>query len=125
MNMKKILSSTSALLLAFSLTACASASKDIEASYVSSSKYGGKSCSSLEREFIEINGQVIKQSKKQDKKAEGDAVATGIGAVLFWPALFFIKGDSANADSLAGLKGEYEAVKRAAEKRRCSFIKSV
>lgn len=106
------------------LASCATASKDIEATYVSSSKYGGKSCRSLENEFVDINNQVLSLSKKQDDKAQGDAVATGVSAVLFWPALFFIKGDNANADTLAGLKGEYDAVKRAAEKRGCSFIKS-
>lgn len=110
--------------LAISMTSCATGSKDIDANYVSSSKYSGKSCRSLENEFTDVNYAVRSASKKQDDKAKGDAVATGIGAVLFWPALFFIKGDTANAEHLAGLKGEYEAIKRAAEKRNCSFIKT-
>lgn len=57
----------------------------------------------------------------QDSKATGDAVATGVGIVLFWPALFFIKGDSTTAAELARLKGEMEAIEQTSIKKNCGI----
>ena len=31
----------------------------------------------------------------QNQKATGDAVAMGVAVVVFWPALFLLKGDGA------------------------------
>jgi len=44
-------------------------------------------------------------SGAQGQKATNDAVATGVGVAVFWPALFFIKGDAASAQKIAQLKG--------------------
>lgn len=46
----------------------------------------------------------------QDEKATNDAVATGVGPVLFWPSLFFIKGDGQTAAESGRLRGEFDAI---------------
>jgi hypothetical protein len=46
----------------------------------------------------------------QDQKATGDAVAMTVGLVVFWPALFFMKGDGAQAAEVGRLKGEMQAI---------------
>ncbi|MBW8311992.1 MAG: hypothetical protein K0M64_08120 [Rhizobium sp.] len=56
-----------------------------------------------------------------DKNAKQDKVATGVGLVLFWPALFFIDGDTPEAAEYARLKGEFEAMQTAASQKQCSI----
>lgn len=41
--------------------------------------------------------------------------------VLFWPALFFIKGDGAQAAEVARLKGEITAIQQASNARNCNI----
>jgi hypothetical protein len=58
---------------------------------------------------------------QQNKRATGDAVAMGVGLILFWPALFFIKGNDAQEAELARVKGEMEAVQKASIAKQCSI----
>jgi hypothetical protein len=60
-------------------------------------------------------------SGAQDLKASNDAVATGVGVVLFWPALFFIKGDAGTAQEVAQLKGDMEAIEEANIQKKCGI----
>jgi hypothetical protein len=60
-------------------------------------------------------------SGAQDQKANNDAVATGVGVVLFWPALFFIKGDAASAQEIAQLKGDMDAIEQANIQKKCGL----
>lgn len=57
----------------------------------------------------------------QDKKAENDAAAMAVGMILFWPALFFIKGDSETAAEVSRLKGEMEAIEQASIAKNCGI----
>ena len=45
----------------------------------------------------------------------------GVGLVLFWPALFFIKGDKQSAAELARLKGELDAIQQASIMHNCGI----
>ena len=65
--------------------------------------------------------RVAEVSGVQDDKASGDAVATGVALVLFWPAAFLIKGDGATAAELGRLKGEFEALEQASIQKRCGL----
>lgn len=57
----------------------------------------------------------------QDKKASNDAAAATVGAILFWPALFLIKGDSETSAEVSRLKGEMEALEQASIKKNCGI----
>jgi hypothetical protein len=57
----------------------------------------------------------------QDKRASDDKVATAVGAIVFWPALFFIGGDKGNAAEVGRLKGEMNALEQASIKKNCAF----
>ena len=48
----------------------------------------------------------------------GDAVALGVGLVIFWPALFFMIGGD-KSQELGRLKGEYDALEQAAILKKC------
>jgi hypothetical protein len=58
---------------------------------------------------------------EQDRKGNNDAIATGVGAVLFWPALFLIKGDAASAQQVAQLTGDMDAIEQANIRKKCGI----
>jgi len=100
---------------------CASKSNDIAAAYVSPTQYASYSCPQMREEATRVSSRAIQATGAQDSKATNDAVATGVGVVLFWPALFFIKGDSTTAAEVARLKGEMEAIEQASVQKRCGI----
>lgn len=73
---------------------------------------------------MRVSRKVQEVSGHQDKEASGDAVALGVGLVLFWPALFFMIGDD-KKDELGRLKGEYEALEQAAIQKNCDVSKEI
>lgn len=42
--------------------------------------------------------------------------------VLFWPALFFIKGDGADAAEVAPVKGEMQAIEQLNRMKNCGIV---
>ena len=60
-------------------------------------------------------------NKKQDDVASNDGIATGVGMILFWPALFFIDNDDMR-EEVAQLKGEVIAVEQASVKKKCMSL---
>lgn len=103
------------------LAGCAKKSEDIAAQYVSPMQYQSYSCRQIAEEAQRVTNQAAQLSGMQDKKAEGDAVATGVALVLFWPAAFFIKGNGENAAELGRLKGELNALEQASIRRNCGI----
>jgi hypothetical protein len=107
--------------LGLALSSCASKPKDIEAAYVSSTLYESLSCDRLREEATAVSARAIAASGAQQKKADNDAVAVGVGLVIFWPALFFAKGDGASAAEVSRLKGEMKAIETASLKNNCGI----
>lgn len=114
--MKKIITIASASLL----TACASHSDEIASQYTSPMMYSGFTCNQISMEMASISRRASSLGGQIDEKANGDAWQTGIGIALFWPALFFIDGDGANAQEYGRLKGEMEALEKAAIQKDCT-----
>jgi hypothetical protein len=50
-----------------------------------------------------------------------DAIATGVALVVLWPAAFLVHGNAANAQEVAQLKGDMDAVERANIQKRCGI----
>lgn len=103
------------------LAGCASNPDNISASYVSPIQYEGYSCQQLRAEASRLSARAAEVTGAQSSKASGDAVAMGVGLVLFWPSLFFIKGDGTTAGEVARLKGEMDAVEQASIAKKCGI----
>ncbi|WP_134680191.1 hypothetical protein [Paracoccus ravus] len=103
------------------LAACAEKSDQIPPAFVSPSLYHTMNCGQLTFEAQSVLNRANQAAVAQDKKASNDAVATGVGVVLFWPALFMIKGDGAQAAELARLKGEIIAIQQAGNQKNCGI----
>jgi outer membrane murein-binding lipoprotein Lpp len=103
------------------LSGCASGSKDIGAAYISPIAYDSYSCDQVASEQSRISLRVAQLAGQVDSRATGDAVAMGVGLILFWPALFFLKGNGPEATEYARLKGEYEAVQQVSVRKNCTL----
>ena len=108
-----------AALCASLLAACASSPEKISAAYVSPIQYSGYDCDQIRSELLRVSGKVREVAGAQKQKANNDAIAMGVGLVLFWPALFFIAGGNDRKEELSRLKGEYDALEQAAIQRNC------
>jgi uncharacterized protein YceK len=112
--------SVATLSAALALAGCASSSEHIAAAYVSPNQYAEYSCDQIREEQARVGARVRQLAGEVDDNATGDAVAMGVGMILFWPALFFIEGDGPEANEYARLKGEHEALQKAAIRQNCA-----
>ena len=103
------------------LAGCASSAEDIKASYVSPVAYQGYTCDQLSQEARRVSAHAAQASGEQDSKRTSDTVATTAAVVVFWPALFLMKGDGANAAELARLKGEMDAIEESSIQKKCQI----
>jgi len=107
------------IILSF-LVGCATRPDKISATYVSPFQYKGYSCKQIQQELIRVNRKILEITGQQDKEADKDAAAFGIGMILFWPALFFMIGED-KKEELARLKGEHEALESMAIQKKCDI----
>ncbi len=110
------------VVIAAVVSGCAQDPKDIQASYVSPVLYQNLSCDQLSAEAQRVSSRAAEVTGTQQEKANNDAVAMGVGLVIFWPALFFVKGDNQTAGELARLRGELDAVQQAANAKGCGLM---
>lgn len=108
-----------AALCASLLAACASSPDKISAAYVSPIQYSGYDCDQVRSELMRVSGRVREVAGAQKQQANSDAIAMGVGLVLFWPALFFLAGGNDRKEELSRLKGEYDALEQAAIQKNC------
>jgi hypothetical protein len=110
-----------AAVAALVLAGRASASNDIQASYVSPVQYSAYTCQQLGLEAQALSQRAAIVAGAQDEKRSNDQVATGVAIVVFWPAAFLVKGDGQTAAELANLKGQMVAVEQASIQKKCNI----
>ena len=98
--------------IAMIVVSCATKSENIEVANVSTAGYQPMSCDKLFYEARRVTNLAIIRSGMQDDKAGNDAIALGISAVLFWPALLLIEGDKKTAAEISRYKGELDAIEK-------------
>ncbi|MBZ9980365.1 hypothetical protein LB521_04290 [Mesorhizobium sp. BR-1-1-8] len=104
------------------LTACATPADKITAAYTSPILYQNLTCPQIATEAQAVTSQVAMATGNQNQKATGDAVAFTVGMVVFWPALFLMHGDGAEAGQLANLKGQMQALELASAQKGCGIV---
>jgi hypothetical protein len=120
MNLKQLTSSMTLLsLVALNLSGCASTSDKVSAAYVSPLQFNSYDCSQLTAESQRIAARVSELGGQVDKAATNDKVIMGVALIVFWPALFAL-GNKQQEAEYARLKGEYDAIQRAAIEKKCA-----
>lgn len=103
------------------LAGCATSSQNIATAYVSPLQYANYDCNQIIAEMQRIQVRVNQMAGRLDQAASNDKVLTGVGIILFWPALFALGGTKEQEAEFARLKGEYEALNKAAVEKRCTM----
>lgn len=111
--------------LAGALCGCASSSDEIRPQYVSPAQYASYDCQQIAAEQQRVSARVGELANEVDDNAAGDAVAVGVGLILFWPALLFVDGDGPEAAEYGRLKGEHEALLKAGIEKKCPPVSAV
>lgn len=107
--------------IAVLVSGCASSSSEVTAQYVSPIQYQAYTCDQIGQEAQRVSQRASQLAGIQDSKSTNDAVAMGVGVVLFWPSLFFIKGDGTTASELGRLRGEFEALEQVSIQKNCGI----
>ena len=101
------------------LGGCATASKDVSTVYVSPIQYQNYNCEQLTAESLRVSGRASQLAGRLDEANSNDKSITGVGLILFWPALFALGGTKTQEAEYARLKGEYDAVSQTAIAKNC------
>ena len=104
-----------------SAAGCAKRPEDIKAAYISPLTYDQYTCEQLAAEAQRVSSRAADTMGVQKQKATGDAVAMGVGLILFWPALFFIKGGAETESEVSRLKGEMDTIEQVSIQKQCGF----
>ena len=115
--MRKIFWAT--LTVSVSLASCATSSKDVVTNYVSPIQFQSHDCDQLQTEAVRIQSRVSQLGGRLDEAASNDKTITGVGVILFWPALFALGGTKQQEAEYARLKGEYEAIQQTVNIKKC------
>jgi len=106
------------------VSGCASDPDNIGSTYVSPNRYSDYNCDQVRAELERVSSRVAEVTGQQEEEATEDAVATGVGIVVFWPALFFLAGDD-KEEELKRLKGQHEALEKVAIKKECDVAEEI
>lgn len=101
------------------ITGCAKKSEDVMASYQSPARFEHLSCQDVSHEMERVSSSVAQLAGQQDEVRTRDQIAIGVGAVIFWPALFLLMTDDEEQE-LSRMKGEYEALNTVYAQKRCA-----
>jgi hypothetical protein len=83
--------------------------------------YQSYNCQQLAAEAQRVSAAAAVAAGTQDSQVTKDAVATTVGVIIFWPALFMIQGDKQTAAQLATLKGELDAIQQVSIQKQCGI----
>ena len=101
------------------LGGCATASKDVATQSISPLQYQVYDCDQITAETMRVQARASQLGGRLDTAAANDKAITGIGIVLFWPALFALGGTKEQEAEYGRLKGESDALQQVAISKKC------
>ncbi|MEM8845163.1 MAG: metal ABC transporter ATP-binding protein, partial [Pseudomonadota bacterium] len=106
----------------FIIIGCASNPDQLKKTQVSADKFSGHDCEMIANEFQRNSRRTKDLYRSLKEKRDGDVAETWVAGVIFWPALFALEGgDGPDAEEFSQLRGEWEALERAAIEKKCDI----
>jgi len=106
-------------LLAILLAGCVTRAGDVKPLPANPVDFATWDCSRIDDEQDRVQQRAVDVAYTVDERAGNNIVALGLGATVFWPALFAMRPDGLDAAELGRLKGRYEALKVASAFKAC------
>ena len=108
------------VLIVISLSACATNPDKVASTYIAPSEYAGYTCMDLRQAYATNEREAGALYGSMKTRNRTNTAAGVVGALIFWPALFFMKGKDATADATySELKGRKTAIEKAMNKEGC------
>jgi hypothetical protein len=101
------------------LAGCASRSEDVKPLPANPDDFLPWTCARIHDEMDIVQQRAIEVAWTVDERLGQHVVALGVGLTVFWPALLAMQPDGADARELAQLKGRFEALQVAADRKQC------
>ena len=107
------------LIVSMSLAGCAGRTANPVAKY----QYGDeqKSCEHLRAELSELENDIKTKTKAKDNTEGGNVALAVTGAILFWPALFFMDLSESDQIELDALRKRYNFLVRLSQDKTCGL----
>jgi hypothetical protein len=75
----------------------------------------------LNTEAARIQAKLLETGGQLDKAADNDVIIAGVALLVFWPAVFFL-GNKTQEAAYGRLKGDYDAINKAAIEKKCTGV---
>jgi len=120
MALPRLARSTLCTCLAAALLAgCATRSVDVAPAPADPGEFLSWSCTRIDDELDRVQQRAADVAWAVDERAGNNILALGVGVAVFWPALLAMRPAGLEATELAQLKGRYDALRIASERKRC------
>ena len=101
------------------LTACATRSADVQPTPADPAQYAAMDCDALYDEADRVRQRAAQVAYAVDERSGTTLVALGLGVTVFWPALLAMRPVGPDAQALASLRGQDDALRVAQSRRQC------
>lgn len=101
------------------LAGCATRSVDVKPASTDAAEFAGWSCARIYDEIDAVQYRAADVAWEVDQRAGRHIMALGLGLSVFWPALLAMQPDGVDAQTLAHLKGRFEALQSVASAQGC------
>lgn len=111
-----VLGLCTSLLLA---TGCATRSADVRPVAADASMFETWSCEAIDDERDRVQQRAADVAYAVDARVGNNVIALSVAVTVFWPALIAMRPDGPEAEELGRLRGRFDALQAAAERRGC------
>ncbi len=101
------------------LAGCATRSADIVPLPEDPAAFAGWDCEQIFDESDRVQLRAADVAYAVDARVGNNLIALSVGAAVFWPALLAMRPDGPEARELAALKGRFDALRLAGDRRAC------
>jgi hypothetical protein len=101
------------------LAGCATRSADVLPLVTDPGAFSSWSCDALYDEADRVRQRAAQLAYAVDERSGNNIIALGLGVTVFWPALLAMRPSGPDADALALLRGQDDALRVAQRQRGC------
>jgi hypothetical protein len=98
---------------------CATRSDDVAPQPGDPAHYAQWDCERIYDEADRVQFKAADVAYAVDERVGSNMIALSVGVTVFWPALIAMRPDGPEAQQLAGLKGQFDALEVAAQRHGC------
>lgn len=106
------------------IAGCATRARDVLPVAADPGEFNTWTCARVQDEIDSVQQRAADMAYAVDERAGNNLVALGVGVAIFWPALLAMRPAGLEAETLARLKGRYEALRDTERQRACAPMSS-